>query len=217
MNLGHLTTSTLVAVVLLALPATASAQKQKCEGLKPRGGKWVASGELYLDFAQRNARPDEKRKLYRQAVDILSEGFERQPKNPKNFMLAGQAFVGLGDLQAAHEAWLKAEDMWSCYVATIDTLRFRAWGRAFNRGVRYSNSGDVEKAFEAYQDAYTIYPKQPQPLIQMAGYYANKAQVAATSEEHTELSHQAMDFYRRALEAIDLTDRLRPEDKARYS
>ncbi len=164
MKLRYLIASTLAAVVLLALPATASAQKQKCEGLKPKGGKWVSSAELYLDRARKNARPDDKRKLYRQAVDILSEGFERQPENPKNFMLAGQAFIGLGDLQAAHEVWLKAEEMWSCYVAKIDTLRFRAWVMTFNRAVRYSNSGDAEKAFEGYQDAYTIYPKQPQPL-----------------------------------------------------
>ncbi|MEE8550907.1 MAG: hypothetical protein V3T08_06585 [Gemmatimonadota bacterium] len=217
MKLPHLTASMLAAVVLLALPATASAQKQKCEGLKPKGGKWVASGELYLDRARKNARPEEKRKLYRQAVDILSEGFDRQTENPKNFMLAGQAFVGLGDLQAAHEVWLKAEEMWSCYLAKIDTLRFRAWVMAFNRAVRSSNSGDAEKAFQEYQDAYTIYPKQPQPLIQIAGYYANKAQVAETSEEHAELSQQAIDFYRRALKAIDVTERLGPEDKARYS
>ena len=54
-------------------------------------------------------------------------------------------------------------------------------------------------------------------MIQIAGYYMNKAQLAETAEERTELNQKAIGYFRQALQAIELTERLRPEDKTRYA
>jgi len=172
---------------------------QECSGFRPRGGRWVASGELYLDRARRNPRVDEKLDLYRQALDVLIEGFVEQPENPQNYLLAGQAFEGLGDFVGADSVWRKAEEMWSCYHAKIDTLRYRAWTQAFNRAVGYYRQGETERAVADYEKAYTVYDRLPQPLLQLGNIYAQQAMSAETEESRSELRQRAIAAFETAI------------------
>lgn len=204
-----------VALLTVSWPSIASAQQ--CQGAEPRGGMWAASGELYIDRAQKNPNPQDKRGLYQQAIDILEEGFQEQPNNPRNFLLAGQAYVGKGEYQQADSVWTVAEDLWSCYEGKIDTLRFNAWARTFNRGVQYSQAGELERAAEEYRRAYTIYSVQPQAPLQLGTYYANRAQVAGDPDEQAELQEQAVEYFREALDAIDRSHRLKQEDRREFS
>ncbi len=54
MRMSRLTLAALaagVALTILGLPE-AAAQEEQCVGTPPKGGKWVASGELYLNRAR---------------------------------------------------------------------------------------------------------------------------------------------------------------------
>ena len=184
----------MAAVVLVTLPAVAAAQED-CVGDKPRGGMYVSSAELYLTKARANPRPEDKAKLYQQAIDVLKDGFVRQPDNPRNYEMAGQAFVGLGDYVAADSAFTKAEDMWSCYAGPIDTLRYNAWVPAFNRGVGYAQQGDIEKAMQDYQNAWTIYKQLPQSMLQIGSLYAQQALTAESDAQREESQEKAIDAY----------------------
>lgn len=203
-------------LAILTLPEIGVAQD--CEGKKPRGGTWATSAELYLQKARENPRPEEKQRRYHQALDVLFEGFEKQPDNPRNYELAGRAFAGLGDYAGADSVWTKAESMWTCYSGTIDTLRYNAWVRAFNSGVQYSNAGDTEKALASYEEAYQVYKELPQPLLQMGALFANEAIAAADAEAQQAAQDKAIEAYRRALQIMeDPSDRLRDSERQEYS
>ncbi len=190
---------------------------QECSGLRPRGGRWVASAELYLDRAARPHPPDERRDLYQQALDVLAEGFVQQPENPQNYLLAGRAYDGLGDYVGADSVWRKAEEMWSCYHGKIDTLRYRAWTQAFNRGVGYYRQGEIERAAEEYESAYTVYDRLPQPMLQLGNIYAQQATSAESEEDRTQLQQQAIEAFETAMATMEHAERLSLEDRLQFS
>ena len=200
---------------LWALPTMALAQE--CSGSRPRGGRWVASGELYLDRARRNPRPEEKRDLYQQALDVLVEGFAEQPDNPRNYLLAGRAYEGLNDYVGADSVWRKAEELWSCYHATIDTLRYTAWTRAFNRAVGYHRQGETDRAVEEYENAYKVYKRLPQSMLQLGNIYAQEAMSAASEESRRELQQRAIEAFEAAIATMGQAERLSLEDRLQYS
>lgn len=212
---GRLAFCAAVLALTLAWPSLGYAQQ--CQGSEPGGGMWSASGELYIDRAQKNPNPQDKRDLYQQAIDILTEGFQKQPNNPRNYLMAGEAYVGLGQYGKADSVWTIASEMWTCYSAKLDTLRFNAWVRAFNTGVQYSQAGDQERAVEQYRQAYTIYDSQPQAALQLGTHYANQAQVAADEATQAALQDTAITYFREALEGIDRSTRLRDADRTEYS
>ena len=219
MKVRHIWVSGFAAVLFaLGLTPVQAAAQEECVGANPRGGMWVSSGELYIDRARRNTRPEDKRKLYQQAVDILSEGFEAQPDNPRNYAMAGTAHIGLQDYTSASQVWDKAEELWSCYHAEIDSLRFDTYVRSFNLGVRYGSAGDREKAIEAYRNANIIYPALPSPLIQIGSFYTQMSQEAADagdSETESDYRGRAIEALRGAMDALD-AERLTDDDQARY-
>jgi tetratricopeptide (TPR) repeat protein len=188
-------------VALVALPAAAWAQ-EGCVGDSPKGGMYATSAELYLTKARQNPDPEDKAELYRQAIDVLRDGFERQPDNPRNYEMAGQAFVGLNQYAAADSAYTKALEMWSCYAARIDTLRFNAWVPAFNRAVGYAQQGNVEAALRDYQNAWTIYKELPQPILQIGTIYAQQALTAESADQREELQEKAIEAYRVAADVL---------------
>lgn len=190
---SRLVRSVIGALALATLPAVATAQE--CVGDKPKGGMYVTSAELYLKNARTNPNPEDKAKLYRQAISVLKDGFERQPDNPRNYEMAGQAYIGLRDYVAADSAFTKALEMWSCYAGRIDTLRFNAWVPVFNRAISYTQQGDVESALENYERAWTIYKGLPQPMLQAGTIYAQQAITAETDEQRNELQEKAIEAY----------------------
>lgn len=219
MKLGRIARFGLVPALTLAagnLSSPQLASAQECQGQRPGGGMWASSGELYIDRAQKNPNPQDKRDLYQQAVDVLTEGFSEQPGNPRNYLLAGEAYVGMDDYASADSVWTIAEEMWSCYSARLDTLRFNAWARAFNRGVQYSQSGDAEQAIEAYEKAYAIYKEQPQPLLQIGNYHAQQAQMAESDSARSAHQDRAIEAFQGALEAIGESERLSDENRTEY-
>lgn len=211
------TVGVIAAVAVLLCPGVAPAQEKECTGSEPGGGRWATSAELYLDRARENPDPETKRERYRQALEQSLEGTVEQPDNPRNYKMAGEAYIGLNDYASADSMWMTAVKMWSCYSAQIDTLRYRAWVTSFNSAVRYSQSGDLEKAEGAYQQAWTIYKKLPQPQLQLGGIYAQEALSAETEEARAKYQKQAIEAYQAAVEAMGRAgDRLNEEQRQTY-
>lgn len=201
---------------LLGLPAAAQAQ-ENCEGHKPEGGKWTTSAELYLQRARQNPDPQDKQDLFRQAVEVLRDGYEHQSENPRIYTMAGQAYAGLGEYENADSAFTRAEELWSCYEGHVDTLRFNAWVVAFNTAVRYTQSQENEKAAEAYLNAWTVYKELPQPMIQLGGLYAQQAMNAEDVEERNQAQKKAIEAFGNAIQALDdPSPRLTEDRRAEY-
>jgi tetratricopeptide (TPR) repeat protein len=205
-----------ISVATLALAVTPLVAKaQECTGNKPKGGRYSTSAELY--FARAPGSED-KEKLYQQALEVLEQGFERQPDNPRNYAMAGQAYAQLNRFEEANAAFTKAEEMWSCYGGYIDTLRFNAWVPAFNRGVQYNRQGDIEEAVASYRDAWTVYAKLPQPMLQVGGIYSNIAFQTQDAEARDAAYVEAIAAYKLALQALaGRPERLSPEDQQEFA
>ena len=210
-GLGVAAFAGVLALASLPLPALA----QQCEGNPPKGGKYITSAEIYIDLARRKPKSEDKIRLYNQAVEVLTQGFERQPENPRNYVMAGQAHIGLEEFESANGMWEQAESMWTCYHTELDSLRYDAWVRAFNLGIRYSNNDEIDKARDYFAAAYTVYDQLPQPIIQLASFYAREAQESADPEQADEARQKAIDLYRTALATLE-SPRLSDEDRAQY-
>jgi tetratricopeptide (TPR) repeat protein len=195
-----------LAGLLVATTGTPSAAQKNCQGSKPRGGRWATSAELYLQKARNPQSPRDRRKRYQEALEVAMEGWAKQPDNPRNYELAGQAYTGLGDYVGADSAFRKAVELWPCYEPRIDTLRYSAWAQAFNTGVRYTQAGETEQAVKFYQDAWTVYKKLPQPMLQLGSIYARKALQAEIEEERLHAQDEAIKAFRKALDVLEQGD-----------
>jgi tetratricopeptide (TPR) repeat protein len=206
------------AVALVFMPSTPSALiAQDCVGQAPKGGRWVTSAELYISRARRQSKPEDARNLWQQAVDVLEEGFQRQPDNPKNYAMAGQAYAELNQFDEADAAFTKAVDMWSCYTATVDTFRYQAWTRAWNLGVRYSQNEDEETAIEYYNNAWKLYDELPQPMLQLGIIYTNRALTAETEEERGHYEALGVYAYQNALNSVGDAPRISEAQRQEFS
>ena len=182
-RLAILAGSAATALALMALPQPAAAQDD-CVGEKPRGGRAVSSAELYIKHAQGQG-PEDRRRLLEQGLVTLEEDIDEHPDkpNPRVFRWAGRVYAELDRYEEADAAWTMAEDLWSCYEASIDTLRFNAFVRVFNRAVGYQGAGDLERAREGYLKAWTVYKKDPGPMLQLGAMYAQDATLAPDPEQ----------------------------------
>jgi tetratricopeptide (TPR) repeat protein len=203
------------ALAMLAIPNVVVAQE--CIGEKPRGGRWVTSAELYITMARRQANPQTAKERWQQALGALEEGMVEQSDNPKNFALAGQAYAELGRYKEANAAFTQAESMWSCYDATMDTLRYVAWTKAWNLGVRYIQAGDEDQAVENFNNAWLLYDKLPQPMIQLGNIYTDRALVAENEDEQVRYETLAVYSFRNALEAVATAPRISDAQRQEFS
>jgi tetratricopeptide (TPR) repeat protein len=215
------------ALVAVALPGPVVAQK--CEGnpeFKPGGGKYTSSGELYITTANKNTKPQDKRRNYQLAINILEEGFAAQPKNPRNYLMVGEAYVGMGFFgaedharyyQLADSAWDMALDMWICYEAEIDTARYNAWTRAFNRGINFASNDQWDVAIEWYRNAWAVYDMLPQPQLQIGTYYAQIGMGDGPEEEKAEARATAIEAFEQARAAMNRATRLRPAEESQFN
>ncbi|NIR43007.1 MAG: hypothetical protein GWN99_03855 [Gemmatimonadetes bacterium] len=216
-RLAILTFGVVIGLAILALPGTAQAQDEECVGTEPSGGRAVSSAELYHDRARRNAGdPEDQRRLWQQGLEELERDMNENPDdpNPRVFLWAGRLYAELDRYKEADAAWDRAAELWSCYEARVDTLRFNAWVKSYNTAVRYSSAQETEKAAEAYRDAWTVYKKNPQPMLQLGSIYARKATEVESDSLRTALQDTAIAYYEQAVEAIDDAVRLSDEEKS---
>ena len=209
-RLAILTGSAAIALGLLAVPRGVAAQDE-CVGTKPRGGRAVSSAELYHDRARRAGDREAKARLHAAALKELEHDMEKNADNPnpRVYLWAGRVYAEQGRYVQADSAWTTASHLWSCYEAKIDTLRYNAWVSVFNRAVAYTENEEIDKALQAYRDAWTLYKKNPQPLLQLGANYAKEALAIQDDEaRRSALQDSAIAYYERAIEAIERTDRL---------
>jgi tetratricopeptide (TPR) repeat protein len=208
-----------LAVALVSWPGRAAAQEEACVGTEPRGGRAVSSADLYIDRARRSAgNVENQRKLWQQGLDELERDMDENvdDPNPQVYLLAGRLYAELGQYAEADAAWTQAVNLWSCFEAKSDTLRYNAWVKVYNRAVGYARSGDTEQAREGYESAWTLYKDDPQPMLQLGSMYAQEALAAADPEEQHELNERALEHYQLAVEAINQSDRLTQQQRVNY-
>lgn len=155
---------------------------------KPSNNMWTRSAALYLDRAQNNPRPEDKRELYQQALEASLEGIKNDGGNPRVWFMAGQAYAKLGQYVAADSMFDRAEEIYPDYKEEVDRERLNAWVTSYNTGVNALQAGNTEQAIELLTAANTIYQGRPEAPLNLGSVYARQNEF-----------DKAVDYYRQAL------------------
>ncbi len=166
-------------------PTAASAQK------RPSNNMWTRSARLYLDRARTNQRLDERRDLYRQALEAIKNGIEEDSGNAQVWLIAGQVYVQLDSAAQAHEAFSKAVELYPNYEKEVDTERRNAWVRWHNEGIAALQQQNQDVAIDRFERANLIYDKMPNARLQLGSLYLRMGE-----------TERAIEAFRGALEIL---------------
>ncbi len=175
------------------------------QGVPPRDNMFTRTAALALSQAMQNADPEAREARYRDALEAALEGIVNQPNNPQSYRQAGEAYVGLNDLEGADSMWVKAEDLYPLYSFDLDPLREQQWVSLYNQAVNRIQAGGMEEAIPLLESAHAIYRKRPEAMLNLGSIHAQLGNDEA-----------ATDWYRTSLELLRGPDRdAQPEDVQR--
>lgn len=162
------------------------------EGVSPRDNASTQMAMLYLSQAQTADDPAAAEQRFQEALAASMEGIEADPENPQSWFQAGQAYLGLGDFEAADSTLARAEELHPRYYLEIAPVREQAWVEAYNEAIEYTNSRDYPGAIEVLQRANIIYRERPEAMMNLGNLYSV-----------TDRPDEAIAVYREALELIN--------------
>lgn len=151
-------------ILALLTPALAEAQR-------PGNTMHTTSALLYLNRAVQSNVPQEKAKLFDQALNAAKQGVQAAAGNSKTWFVLGSVHAALGNAAAADSAFDRAEQLWPEYTKETDTERLRAYVNASNAGVLAIQANDLPKATAALEGAALVYNKRPTALLNLGAVY----------------------------------------------
>ncbi len=161
------------------------------EGTEPRDNEHTDEAVLYLVQAM-SAEEGERARFYQQALEAAEAGIEADPENPQSYYQAGEALLGLGELERAGEMFDRAEELHPRYKIDTEFLREEAWLEAFNSAAELAQEGDREAAKPYFEQAHAIYQGRPEAMLNLAEYYQEEGRLEEASE-----------LYQKSLDVID--------------
>lgn len=161
----------LALITALLIPAALSAQQ------KPKDSKYTRDAAKFIGLAMMRQDDAEREKMYQDALNALNEGFERDADNPKFWLVAGQTYAGLGQLDKANEAFEKAIELYPEYEAEVEGEREAAWMEGFSRGIDLMDEQKDREAVAVFEAANQMYPHRPEGYLNIGALYANMGEI----------------------------------------
>ena len=143
---GRLAAAVLLAT-FFAAPGTLSAQDE-CQFEGSVGANTAA--ERFREVSDETP-PDEAMRLYQEALEAVQP--ELDGENAVAYLMATQAQLGLGNLDAALELINTFDELAPECVEYSSNMRMNGWVRRFNAGIDLYNSGDSQGALENFVGA----------------------------------------------------------------
>jgi tetratricopeptide (TPR) repeat protein len=161
------------------------------EGTEPRDDDDTQEATLYLLQAQ-GRQGDQARDFYQRALTAAERAIERDPENPQGYLLAGEAKLGLGNLNEAADLLDRAEEIYPRYILETEVIREQSWIEHYNAGADALQAEDHDEAVVHFEMAHRIYQGRPDAMLQLARLYTERDRVA-----------EAIDIYGTAIELIE--------------
>lgn len=141
-------------------------------GAGPAAGPTSTSGRTYPP----GTRPTESKfttaakaalitNNFQAALDQARQGIAADTVNPQHYFLAGQAQVGLGNIEAADSMFDIAERKYPAYVEETLEHRERAWQQALSKGAEAYNNNNMAEAIQQWQIANRISDLHPESYL----------------------------------------------------
>jgi tetratricopeptide (TPR) repeat protein len=163
-------------------PVTSPTGRVYEEGTRPTNSRFTAPAILLLAQEQ-----------YQQALVQAQQGIAADEGNPQHYFIAGQAYLGLNQVDEALRMFERAEQIYPAYELEIEPIREQGWAIAFNEGVNAYNDGDMEAAAAAWQRANRIYPLRSEAFLNLAVIHTQQAEY-----------DEAIQAYRQGLASLEM-------------
>lgn len=163
--------------------AGAPAETEAVDGIRPTETATTRAAGLHIVRAgmQEGAEAEGQ---YQQALEAALLAIEETPDNPKAYLLAGQAAVGLRDWERADTMFDRAEEMYPPYDEQIVSEREQGWVVAYNEGAVAMGEGDLDLALQMFQAADRLYQGRPEARVAMGSVYSSRGEVEEAAEAY---------------------------------
>ena len=175
-----------VAMVTPTLTPSIALAQDDCVG---GGDQNTRGAELELTWATRRDDPQTKQERYNRALGKLDESFADTPVEPRAYLLAARAYLGLRDYVGGDSTLtMLVQAAPECADQALE-MRFNAWVPLYNRGVEQFTAGDSDAAIELFESANLIYADS-RSFNNAASIYQERGE-----------TQKAMDMYAHALQS----------------
>lgn len=144
------------------------------QGERPRENADTREAERQIGLAQLQAGDADS--FYQLALTAATRAIAADSTNPLGYLLAGQAYVGLGDADAAATAFDRAEELRPIYALETEPLREEAWINLYQEAQPLMDAGDYLAAAEILEGANSLYKLRPEIMIVLGQIYAQEGQ-----------------------------------------
>jgi Flp pilus assembly protein TadD len=175
---------------VLSACATAGAGDPAVVGERPRDDADTRQAGVYIAQASL-MEGDEALRTFERALASALSAIERDPTNPRAFLLAGQAAIGAREWEQADTMLIRAKELHPGFADQIRAEREEGWVIAYNLGAEAMSAGEMAAALESFSAADRLFQERPEARMALAILYANEGN---TSE--------AIRAYRGALEIL---------------
>lgn len=143
-------------------------------GESPRNTDNTRAAEDHLDAADDAEDPAQKRTHYEAALTSAQAAVAEDARNPLAYRLAARAQLGLGNFQAAGEAFDRSEELRPIYEFENVGIREQAYIDEYQLASPLLGTGEYDQAAIHLENASAIYHGRPEADITLAQIYASQ-------------------------------------------
>jgi len=139
-------------------------------GSRPGDNEHTRSATVHLAQAATLTGADAETH-YAAALQDALNSIQESPENPKGYLVAGQAAIGVGDWVQADSMFDRAEELYPPYAEQLVSEREAGWVTAYNEGAQVLNTGDLEEAIAFFEGADMLYEDRPEARMALGSLY----------------------------------------------
>ena len=155
-------------------------------GNEPRDNQYTRAAGVALAKAV-TAGEDEQAEAdaaYQEALTNAMQAIQVSPTNPKAYLMAAQASVGVNEWVQADTMFDRALELYPGYAETVKSERETGWVRAHNLGIAALNNNDIEQAIALFEAADMLYDGRPEALMNLGWAQNRVGNTAAAAEAY---------------------------------
>ena len=177
---------------------------------EPRVSRYTAMSAARIAEAQGIEDEVIRTEAYREALEAINSGLEREDDNPEAYLHLGIVQTGLSNYFAADSAFDRAEEMYPDYVDAREggttPYRLNGWIQAYDAASARLAEGDAEGGVELYRIANVIYDRRPEAYLNVGSQLAGLGDLEGS-----------IDAWRSAIAVIESPDIDPGDDEIRES
>ncbi len=125
-----------------------------------------------------------QQKDYSNALEQLRVASEKEPTNPEVFLVKGKLYAEMDSIEQMNDAFDTALELDSTKIRDIQDWRFDKRVEHFNRGIRFGDNKQWDKAREATLTAVNIDPTFTDGWVNLAYFYEKLGEEEKSNEAY---------------------------------